>query len=243
MFSKSRTIKLDCYTYRQDVYEYAKPAPSKHFIPEWWKSLPGIVQEPNKFAPSSTMKYCRGFIDQYAYGFIVPMWTDLLFEALPNGQPGHRWEFADGISQGIPHPQLQRGEFFDEKEFSHLKLMVPWVFECSDSKLQWTLQQPIWNMKALPYVIPNGMVTFEHQRSCHVNFFALKKHVANKFTIHAGHPLIQAIPLSMNDLEIRCHVVSREEYDRKSFTSMQTTFVKKYAAHAKLAELNKERTS
>lgn len=237
MFLRSNKVTVDLYTYRQDVYDYARPLESKHFLPEWWKNLQGVVQEQHKFAPTATMRHCKGFVDQFMAGFMVPMWTDLLVETSPIGALDYRWEFADGMSTAVIHQAMLRGGFLSEKEYSHLKVMVPWVIECSEPGLKWILQQPTWNMDGIPYITPSGVVSFDHQHSCHVNMFAIKRDQAHKFMVEAGQPLIQLIPMSMKKVELRCHVVSREEYDRRSASSVQTTFVKKYASHIRLKEM------
>lgn len=236
MFSRSNKITIDLFTHRQDVYDYARPLESKHFIPQWWKDLHGVVQEKDKFSPTSTMKHCKGFIDQFMAGFMVPMWTDMLFETSPIGQSDYRWEFSDHMSTGVVHQSMLRGDFLSDREFSHLKIMVPWVIECSDPDIKWILQQPSWNMKGMPYITPSGVVSFKHQHSCHVNIFALKKDTPSKFMIEAGHPILQLIPMSNKKIDIRCHVVSKEEYDRRSASSVQTSFVKKYASHIRLKD-------
>ena len=237
MFLKSNKIVLDFYTHRQDVYDYARPLESKHFIPDWWKSLESQIQQPGHFAPNATMRHCKGFLDQFTSGVMIPMWTDFLFETSKIGTNEYRWEFADGMSKGVVHEQMLRGGFLKQEEYSHLKILVPWIIECSQPDLKWILQQPTWNMQDIPYVTPSGIVTFEYQHSCHTNLFAIKKKdSASKFMIEAGQPLLQMIPMSMDKIEIRSHVISKEEYDRKSASSVQTSFVRKYATHIRLKD-------
>lgn len=237
MFSRSNKITVDLFTYRQDVFDYARPLESKHFLPDWWKNLSSAVQEPHRFAQSATMRHCKGFTDQFMAGFMVPMWSDLLVETSPINSAEYRWEFSDGMSTAVIHDKILRGGYLSDKEFSHLKIIVPWVIECSDPSLKWILQQPMWNMDGMPYVTPSGVVSFEHQHSCHVNIFAIKRNHPVKFLVPAGRPVMQLIPMSMRKIELRHHVVSREEYDRKSASSVQTTFVKKYASHIKMKGL------
>ena len=51
-----------------ETIEEILPRPSKAFIPQWWKDIPGSM--PN------TVKICPSFPDYFSQGFILPMWMN-----------------------------------------------------------------------------------------------------------------------------------------------------------------------
>lgn len=216
-----KTVKLDCYTARPDVYSHASIAPSSKCLPSWFKSLPktGKYDMPN-------MKGCPGFIDLYKSGFILPMWSDLKITLGGEDTTEYSWQYADTTSEAHVHPEEQRGSFAPPKEFAHLKLQSPWAFEC-DTDIKWLFIQNAWGMENLPEVIiPPGAVSYYYQLATNVNMLIRKKKEASEVVIPYLTPLVHIVPLTEKEVIFETHLISQEELGEKFGAScgLPTTF-------------------
>lgn len=213
-FKKSKII-LDCFTYRQGIFENCKIDHANKFFPEWWKKLPKEVYQQDKFTPTPTMKTCSGFLDLYRHGVIVPMWTDLKVEIESTASDFYRWQFADEVSSAVVHPSFQHG--FDIRKYSHLKLEGPWRFKCNQD-VNWLWIQPDYNMQTFTdYKILSGKVNLKHVPYLNINLMFIREEKPKLVTIEYKKPLVHLIPNVEKELEVRHHLVTPQEYSRIEF--------------------------
>jgi hypothetical protein len=223
MFSilkRSKKLVLNCYTSSINVYETAKPDFSSNFLPEWWKELPQYyydesekaVESNNDFFPTPTMKVCDGIVKFYSKGIIIPLWSDLMVEIGGMGSDYLRWQFADKISEATQHNMGQLGNYLDEKEYCHLKLISPWAIHCDEeSELIWT--DPCWNtLKQYHYKILPGIISYKYVSSSHINMLFNREHMNKRIMIEHGTPMAHLIPVTDRKIELKHHLVSRDEW-------------------------------
>jgi hypothetical protein len=232
-------ITLDLYTWRREIYDTAQPSKSNDFYPAWWKTLEKTKTPQNAIRPIPTMKVCTGFIDQYSAGIVVPMWSDCNIELPPKGNSDFRWDYADNISEAVPHPGWQRGTFLPDHEFAHLKLVSPWLGFCS-TDVKWQLLQCAWNTER-PHdiIVPPGMLDFKYQNAININAFLRKTDAMRIEEIKFGQPMIQLVPLTEREVKVQCHLISREEWADRNAYGRSVTFVGNYKIH-KNAALKKQ---
>jgi hypothetical protein len=145
------------------------------------------------------------------------------------------------VSEAVPHPGWQRGSFLPEREFSHLKLVSPWLgFSTSDIK--WQLLQCIWNTEN-PHdvIIPPGILEFKHQHAINVNAFFRKTDTVRVHSLAFGSPAIQLLPITEREVSVRCHVVSREEWQRRNAAARSISFSGTYKKYKDAAAKREQR--
>lgn len=202
-------IHLDCFTDRPDVYQFAKIDHSRKFIPEWWKELTNI--DPTRLHPYPTMKTCQGFLDLFASGVMMPLWSDLSILLGEQGTREYNWQFADSASEIGTHETSQRGNYLPDIKYQHLKITSPWIFRTKQD-LQWVVHSPTWcshNPSAI--IFPQGILNFKWQTGTNINFFLERKTEKQKFLLEFGYPLLQFIPMSQKKIIIHHHLVSPNE--------------------------------
>jgi len=239
-FFKRKQIVLDAFTMSTAVYEYYPIEKSIKFLPEWWKSLPKSY---SMLAPNgvefdvSTMKRCSGFIDYYSSGIVLPLWTDVNLKVT---EDSWLYQFSFDWSEGMEnlkekiqsHDSKQFGNAFDG--YLHLKLSTPWVFKESKG-IKFHFSQPTWNnmdnihrMHTLP-----GVVDFKYQHTTAVNFVV--PNTPDVFKLEAGYPLVYLVPLSEEDIVVKNHHVSKEEYNKIFLRGAPTSFQKIYSKHKSIS--------
>lgn len=230
---KKKKIVLDAFTNRLEIYDSAKPKEAKLFYPEWWKSMPKSLLLPNNIHPLPSMKTCQGLIDQFKFGFIVPMWSDLNIEIGQIGNPEARWIYSDNFSEAVPHSELQRGSFLPDNIFFHLKLVNPWLFYCKEN-IQFQLTPASWHIKN-PHekIIPSGILNFKYQNSLNINAFFTRTESKRIENIKFGEPLLHLVQLSDRELIIKHHLVEEKEWIKFSSFSRSLSFTKKYSMQKK----------
>lgn len=225
---KKKPIVLDLFTYRQEIFDFAKPLEARHFYPEWWKSTPKSLTLPNELHPTPSIKTCNGFIDQFQRGFIVPMWSDLMIELAPEGEPNARWKFADQTSEAVPHPEWQRGGFLPDTRHFHLKLVTPWLGFCKEA-VDFQLMPASWHIeRPQDMVIPTGVLNFKYQNAINVNAFFTRHAQRRVHELKYDEPLLHFVPLSDRELELRHHMVDRDEWARLISKAKSLSFTGNY---------------
>lgn len=194
-------IHLDCFTCIPEVKEFFELQPSKDFMPSWYKKLPVTVKHmgPNK----GTMKTCPGVADLFRNGFVIPAWRDFYVEINQGVIAVDPTDSAD-----IHHP-AQWGEAL--KGYSHCKLISPWRVK-EKTGVDFMFTNAFWHDNQLQWFVPNGIVNYKHQTTTNVNMVVSQKMFPNNFTIQAGTPLVQCIPLSDKKIKLHHHLVDIQEY-------------------------------
>ena len=240
---KKRKLVLDMFTYRQTVFDIAKPKMAAHFYPEWWKGLKTEVPVAGDLFPMSTMKRCAGLIDHYKHGFILPLWSDFRIELGAIGDPYFAAKFSDTITTMSQHGTILRGAYAPESHYCHLKFENPWVARCNEN-VYFKWEQPTWNMTNLTnYTLLPGTVEYKYQTSMHVNMMFARQAKKNLLELKFGHPLVHITPLTERPLELRYHTVEFSEFQKfllnEKISTTKTYRTYRQAKKAKEAEESK----
>lgn len=222
-----KPITLHLYTDRPDVMQQAQPTKAAGFFPKWWKKLPLELPYDSGLGWSSTMKRCEGFTQLFQHGIILPLWSDLAIEIGPKGMDTARWNFADTMTHGISHPQVQRGDYLPATEYFHFKITCPWLAFC-DEDVPWVFMQPMWNFDNLTtFAVPPAIVDFKYQHGLQVNTFFPRTDKAVIHRIDHGQPLAHLVPLTERRVIVKHHLVTTQELQMMD-ASKPTRFTKTY---------------
>lgn len=218
----NRSITLDCYTSDPQAYQYAKIQQAGKFIPDWWKSLP-------KDAPFPTMRQCAGFLDLYKRSFVLPLWSDL--DVSIDGDQ-FTWQYHDQRSVANKHGNIQFGEWINEEEVFHLKLMSPWLIKCDkDVFFQWS--DVTWDKERIfKYTTPTAVVEYKHQPATNINLIFNKEKV-KEIRLHHGTPMAFITPLTEKKVVLRHHLLPESEIENM-FTPFPAVSVGRYMKAKKL---------
>lgn len=205
-FKKKKTV-IDCFTSNVNALELFPVQESKNFYPDWWKELPKTESAENSsgmLIDKSTIKRCEGLIRLYQTGFIIPLWSDV---SIQTQAINYLYEFADGVSSLTYHASEQLG--VDFRNYLHVKFESPWRIQ-EKSGVDFVFVQPSWNNPAdlIACHTPPGVIDFKYQHTSSINMFLLR---SRRYNWQAGRPLAQLIPVSDNEIDIRCHLVTDQE--------------------------------
>ena len=231
-FKKSKII-VDCFTYQEHVLELSPIEKANKFIPEWFKHTPRETSSPNVLTPNVTIKECRGVIDTYDQGYIIPLWSDFAMEVKDKR---YSWTYSDSISTAHPHPHTQWDTFTDHHNVGHIKLATPWLIH-TKKDIMWSCIDPFWNNRLqTEYITIPGVINFKYQHAISINlFFSLQDKLIR---IKHGHPMYHLIPLTEYKTELRYHVVSHHEFKEKN--NVQFSFYNQYIKRKNIIK-NKEK--
>lgn len=212
---KKSKIVVDCFTPFRSVNELYRIRKAISYFPEDIRSLDRYTTvtnpQTNITQKISTIKGCNGLTEFYKMGFIMPFWTDAVF------QPK---SFTEGKSSlGLlskefsfdTHPPMQYPTLYEG--WVHAKLHAPWrLKEKTGVKFSWNAAS--WNLHkhAKNFVVAPGGLWFDTQVTAHVNIFINRD--VERFELSGGTPLVHIIPLSDKEVDIRCHEITVEEFIR-----------------------------
>ncbi len=225
-FTRNKKVILDCFTSNTMAYHVSPISRANSYVPQWWRALKAT--DPNQINPLSNMKYCRGVVDHYKQGFMLPMWSDLHVQVAEYGDPQFMYQYADRASTAEAHDSSQWGDFADPKGVQHLKLFSPWAMRCS-AKIDFLMLEPTWNIfsELAGVNVPPGTVNFFWQTTSHINLLFTKNAEHTVYRIPVGTPLIHLIPLTERVVEVKNHLVTDAEM--KKFKSAPVSFLRSYA--------------
>lgn len=226
-FFKKRPIVLTCVTNYPGLLQFAPVQRASKFLPDWWKRLPESFVNEGDITIQSTMKSCKGFVDLYSKGVILPIWCDLALEIGRIGTNGYRYQFADRKSSIDCHDPKQHGRQFHECEYQHLKINSPWRFMCDES-INFSFLEPTWNV--LPFqtlrIVP-GIVDFQYQTGTNINCFISRTERDQSFVIPFLTPLAHIVPLSDRPIKLKLSD-DVELFNSKKVFDFIPTFTNKY---------------
>lgn len=216
-FKKKKKI-IDCFTPNQTVYEHFPIARAKEYIPNWYKKLDATyaVNNPNTLRKeAATVKRCPGISSLFNKGFVIPLWSDLTLDFSPLGENFEfKWEYAvndDSWSVEVHDFQQYVGLF--DNQFFQTKLNVPWLIK-EKSGIKFAFIEPTYTMTNpnIVTIIP-GVIDFKYQNFVNVNMLTeITQPMQKRIEFNAGEPLAQIIPLTEDDVELKIHKISKEEY-------------------------------
>jgi hypothetical protein len=234
-FFKKKTIVVDTFTYIGSAYELFRIELAKKSIPEWWKKLPTAIETANAYGLSvdrSTMKSCPGITELYKNGIVIPLWSDLILETNSNNEIRYQWAHDQSADIAF-HAPVQHGNSFNNH--IHFKIQSPWLIK-ETSGVNWTWLEPTWNIlyeHSNIRVLP-GVLNFKYQRDTNINIFVPKER--QRFELEAGLPLAHLIPLSDKQIEIKHHLISKDEFTRMSNNIGSFKFKNSYRTMLKIKE-------
>jgi hypothetical protein len=212
-FFKKKQITVDCFTDIISVYNHAKIDYSNKFFPDWWKNMPNEYTriEKNIEVAQSTLKRCNGFIDLHKQGFTIPLWSDLVIKTYDNGKFEHLYSDIVNPLPLVQHDERMMGPEFNN--FIHIKLVSPWLMK-EKTGTKFFLSSSMWESPSLLpkiHIMP-GVLNFKDQVQNNINTFVSKAN--NTIKLNFKQPLIQLVPLTDQEVKIKCHLISREEWQK-----------------------------
>jgi hypothetical protein len=209
---KNKKITIDCFTYSHDIYEYAKIDHSIKYIPDWWKET-SVVHDKKDIL---TVKKCPAFLNFYKRGIVIPSWFELEMLISKENDEFRTWKWECSsiyFDMADSHETIQFEKFAGQNG-QNFKFTSPWVFKTKeDIDFLWT--QPTWNMRDNLFKFCNlpAVVNFKNQHATNINYFFEYKKEESFIKIEALTPLVILHPLSEKEIEIKNHLVSKDEYD------------------------------
>jgi len=209
---KKKKIVVDCLTNIDSVHELYKIRKAAVYYPEDIKSLtPNTrVKHPqtNIEYDISTIKKCNGINEMYKRGFIMPMWTDFICQPKSAAAGNSAIGMMPRHFSYESHPRDQFTGLYNN--YTHVKLESPWLFK-EKTGVRFIWKPADWNIHKFSknFVIPTAVLWFNDQSSTNINMFIDTN--SDDFTILGGTPMIHMLPLSEDNVEIKCHLVSPEE--------------------------------
>ena len=232
-FFKPKSIHIDCFTSSENVATYNPIRRAIHFIPEWWKKLDKTYMEldlPSAIEiESPTMKTCVGFVELYRHGLIIPLWSDLALEVINRE---YRYKFAIRKGNIGNHSPKQHGDSFNNH--LHMKITSPWLLK-EKTGVKFLYKGCTWTLlnEAPKITVLDGVLNFKHQISTNINCMAAVEPTPYKYTLQAGMPFTQLIPLSDKPVVPHIHVLNEEEYRRMDSAGDHFKFKDAYASKKK----------
>lgn len=237
-------ITVDCFTHDKAAFEIYKLRKSIYYQPETMKNMEsGFVttdRNTNINYSLPTIKRCSGINTLYRHGVIMPLWADFISQPVDYvGGNAAVGMFFSPQQVGSHDPRQYPGMM---KDYFNVKIPGVWhLVEPSGINFLW--QAATWNLdnQNKDFVIPPGVLDFKWNAQTNVNMFVKKD--LDTFSLLAGTPLVQIIPLTEKHVEYQCHLVSAEEFWNKPaqpghFKSM-LRWKKEKAQAVKLDELEK----
>lgn len=217
---KRKKIILDCFTYRESVLNYYPISKASKFLPEWWKNTPKNFED--DFINLSTIKKCDGIINNFRNGFIMPLWCDLSI-GINDGLV--KWQFADFQTEATSHHTKQWETFVSPKDAFHLKIITPWRFK-TKSNINFLTTNPFWNNELFKnYEIATGAHGFKYNYQSNINMFLNLK--SQRIFINQNTPLVHYYALTDNEVEIKNHLISFDEFSNITSVFVFQGIVKK----------------
>lgn len=212
IFFKKKKIVLDCFTHIDYAYDYAKIDHAVKFIPDWWKKTPKFIAEKNK----PTIKSCPAFVDFYKNGIVMPSWFELEITVFKKGSKNYyKWNSSNkDFNTDESHESYQFHNFVKD-DAQNFKITSPWAFKTKEN-INFTWSQPTWSMRDLltNFVLLPATVNYKYQHGTNVNFIILNTNEEKTFKILPLTPLVIMHAQTEQEIEIKNHLVSKNEYTR-----------------------------
>jgi hypothetical protein len=217
-FIKRKKIVVDCFVNNPVIYDLFKIDHAHKYAPKEWRQLPPVVdvkslQDPRskETIPVPTAKRCVGIVNLFTTGFVMPCWSDFKIEMMNDGL-FYKHDPMNELDAN-PHPPFM---YWDSlyKGFQHVKISSPWLIK-EKSGVNFTWNQCTYSNtdRHQTYHALSAVVDFKAQYNTHLNVFIKK---GSTVTFNAGDPLVQMIPLSEKELEVKCHLIDDVEYAKMS---------------------------
>lgn len=191
-----------------------EPQPAIRFAPDWFRNLkPDLGTHDAHGLPGKTAKACLPMTDAFALGYVIPLPYDIQLRIPPDGvniQMG--WPEHCAFQPIETHMPEQLGA--PDPPFNQtmpLKFVNPWRIEVPEGYS--VLFQPLVNRPELPYYCFSGLVDCDRFATT-VNFPFIWTGGPGDFTLHAGMPMVQIVPIHRDSL-VKDHGVRASSEDER----------------------------
>jgi hypothetical protein len=210
---KPKVITVDCFTPSHTAATICYPSKASKYIPQWWKDIPNKVStyDSGIEIPELSIKKCKGIIDYYSVGWILPLNTEVAIEV--SKEFGVKWVHSSDEFFIQSHGNHQSNYKF-LLDYVNIKFCPPWKIR-EKTGVKFILTCPKWNFAGgLPLRYPPGIIDFKYQNSCNVNTFVKLEDTPYKIELDLGMPIAHFTPLADPDVKIdlKIHQISQEEY-------------------------------
>jgi len=228
MIFKKKKIVVDAFTFNENIAKYPIEKTSK-YLPDWFKKLKPVhnIDEDNHHLKVSTFKKCDGIGDLINNTFALPLWADL--SIIVNDDGIYEWKYPSppynyGMEQ---HPDYHLQGAFDP--LVHAKIKSPWILK-EKTGVNFCQIQGFYSFNKQPLQIPPGIVNYKYQHSTHINMFLER---SKNYFFEVGTAMVYLLPMTDKKVEIKTHVVSKEEYNSLSQLSAPQKFMDAYKERKK----------
>lgn len=178
------------------------PEPSKFFIPEWYKNIPGGKDIIN-------VKKCIPFLDSMSVGYIQKTWTDIYVEN-NNGKISFFHDHEVTMFRYRKETNIPVSQYYYQIE---LVWQRPWSIILPEG-MSALVSHPI-NRIDLPFTTMSGVVDFDqfiHTPIGNIPFFIKKDFTG---LIPSGTPMFQIIPFKRNEWQSEKQKFSEQFWQEK----------------------------
>lgn len=216
-WKQKKEIILDCFTWSNTAYEYAKIDYASKFFPDWWKNLP----KTKTILDRGNAKNCVAIKDYYRKGIIIPSWFEmnLVIRSYKNQDQSFAWEASNpDVNTDNCHTREQFDGFSIDKNYisENIKFSSPWRMSSkSDTYFTWT--QPVWNQKdiASHLTLLPAVIEYKYQQGTEINYMIVRREEDVIINIPPLTPLVILHPMSDKKIVLKHHLLSREEFDNR----------------------------
>lgn len=209
-FFKKKPVEIIAFTGSDYTFahEFSPIVPARDYLPEWFKKVPSSKFSWETLSKTNTVKSCPGIINSLISGYIMPAWSDLAFKY---DSESFRYQYSDNISKFDYHPEHQAPGFYDE--YWHFKMTSPWIIK-TPVRLQYSMPFYSWP-SPFPIVMPPGIIPpIGGFASVNVFLFCKKEKEIQQQLIKQGIPLLHILPITDQEVNFRCELLSTEEMKR-----------------------------
>lgn len=207
---KKKKVILNCYTFSNIAYEYSPIDRLVNYIPEWFRKT-------KKHEDVLTIKNCIGILDYYKKGIALSSWN---YFDIKIDNSGYQWSTAldSGLKSDVTEHFPSEFKKFEFDSFgnriSNLKIVSPWIFFCDKNKY-FLFSSPMYNIRDMftHMTLMPGVIEFKYNHDTNINYMVSSTKDPVHINLKLMTPLVGLFPLFDDELEIRNHLVSVEEYN------------------------------
>lgn len=185
--------------------------PAADFLPEWWKTLPKDYQRFGK-PNAPTAKTCPGVFDYMRAGYIVPMFSDIIFKWSGNGfeyKSSHAMEQLSECVHAHDSSQIKNAPCLENTCPKLIKLNTPWFVDVPKGTSLF-ITSPFYHVNnditIMPGIIDADIDLIANKE---INVF-IQLNREGEIRINKGDPLIQIIPFQRTDYELQVEMPDNE---------------------------------
>lgn len=189
--------------------------PATDFIPSWWKNLSKDYKRFGK-PNARTAKTCPGIFDSVRAGYIVPMWSDIIFKWSEQKKDGFEYQLSHAMQElsecvyAHDSMQIKDAPLLENSCPKLIKLTTPWFVDVPKG-VSLFLTAPFYHVNNDITIIP-GIIDpdIDLISNKEINIFIkLNKH--GEIRIDKGQPLLQIIPFKRSDYEFAIEMPDYEK--------------------------------